>query len=226
MKLVDSKSYFVKDNEVDPLATVAGVDNPYDLPFISDLRKRQCLLCLCLDGISEEALAVLSYHLTLLRSAKPLERLCRAPWGDPKIRWRYDTQENVAAMLGLKPRKVQSATTELRNAGILLVGGLHYPKGHKTRHMFYRVTDAAQDALALLTVPYADLFKGETPFTKPFAYETWNEAYAPSLPEALSLREIMREWRTLSADALGAVIDTAIGEAMGRVDPTLSDAED
>ena len=226
MKLVDTNTYYVNEDEGGINDMLGGVDNPYDLFFASDLRKRQCLLCLCPDGISEEAVAVLSYHLTLLRSAKPLERLCRAPWGDPKIRWRYDTQENVAAMLGIKSRKVQSATTELRHAGILQIGGLHYPKGQKTRHMFYRLTDAAQKALALLTMPYAELFKGETPFTKPFAYNAWNEAYAPTKPGVLPLREIMREWRTLSVDALGAVIDKAIGEAMGRVDPTLSDADE
>ncbi len=225
MKLVDSNSYFENDAEQNPLAKVASVDNPYDLPFISDVRKRQCLLCLCPEGISEEALAVLSYHLTMLRSAKRLEAICVKPWGgEAKIRWRYDTQEIISAVLTIKPRKVQSATTELRKAGILLHGGLHYAKGQETRQSFYRLTDAAQDALALLTVPYAEYFNSNSPYNTPRVYRAWNEACAPREPGIQSMRVAMQHWRTLPLDALGAAIDTTFAEAMHRVDPSLAEA--
>ena len=229
MKLVDTNTYYVNEYEGGINDFLGGVDNPYDLFFASDLRKRQCLLCICPDGISEEAVAVLSYHVMMLRKAKPLEQICYEPWGnEAQVRWRYDTRENIAAMLTIKPRKVQSATTELGNAGILQNGGLHYPKGkgRRTRQSFYRLTNAAQVALALLTVPYAVFFKSNDNVPVPFMYKAWNEAYAPTKPGVLSLREIMRQWRKLSVDALGAVIDTAFGDAIVRVDPTLSDADE
>lgn len=136
------------------------LDNPYNFVFGSDLRRWQCLLCLCPDPVSVNAVSLLSYHLMLLRSAKPLQRLCEKPWGDPKAKWRYDTHENISSAPCLPLSSVKLQTKYLKEKEILDVSGPHFPKYQNTRATFYRLSDQAQFALYALTEPFKNLFNG------------------------------------------------------------------
>lgn len=199
------------------------LDNPYGLFFGSDLRRWQCLLCLCPDPVSENAVSVLSYHLMLLRSAKPLERLCEKPWGDPKVKWRYDTHQDIGRALCLPLSSVKLATKYLKTAGILEVDGPHFPKGRNTRATFYRLSDQAQSALYALTEPVKNLFNGlpvnddpASTVTLRQGYRIWDEAWAPTKGGVPTIRDEVKDWRNRTRESLVVKVCGLVEDAMNR----------